>query len=139
VRGTYVASSAVKKDKTAESIIEFVKEINTYAESGITPDELAFTKSAIGQRDARSYETPRQKLGFISRMVNYDLEPSFVDEQSEILQNMTKADADALAAKHLKVDEMIMVVVGDKDAIFDNVKALGYPVVELDVDGNVVK
>ncbi len=139
VRGSYVASAGVKKDKTAESIVEFVKEINAYHESGITPEELAFTKSAIGQRDARSYETPRQKLGFISRMVNYNLKPSFVDDQSDILQNMTKAEADALASKHLNVDEMVMVVVGDKDAVLDDVKALGYPVVELDVDGNVVQ
>ena len=139
VRGSYVASSAVKKDKTAESIIEFVKEIEGYYQNGITSDELAFTKSAIGQRDARSYETPRQKLGFISRMVNYNLDPSFVDEQSEILKNFTKSQSDELAQKHLNIDDMIMVVVGDKDAIMDNVKALGYPVVELDTDGNLVK
>lgn len=139
VRGTYVASSSVKKDKTAESIIEFVKEIDAYYQNGITNDELDFTKSAIGQRDARAYETPRQKLGFISRMVNNDLEPSFVDEQSAILEGFTKADSDALAKKHLNIEDMIMVVVGDKDAILGDVKALGYPIVELDTEGNPVQ
>ena len=138
-RGYYVASSGVKKDKTAESIIEFVKEIKGYHEDGITSEELAFTKSAIGQRDARAYETPRQKLGFISRMVNYNLEAEFVDEQSDILSGFTKAEADALAQKHLDVSEMVMVVVGDKAEIMDDVKALGYPIVELDADGNPVK
>lgn len=137
-RGYYVASSGVKKDKTAESIIEFVKEIDSYRDEGITAKELAFTQSAIGQRDARAYETPRQKLGFISRMVNYNLEPSFVDEQSKILQEFTQEDADSLAKEHLNVDDMIMVVVGDKAEIMDDVKALGYPVVELDTDGNPI-
>ncbi len=139
VRGSYVASAAVKKDKTAESIVEFVKEIEGYYQNGITNDELAFTKSAIGQRDARAYETPRQKLGFISRMVNYNLDPSFVDKQSEILEDFTKAKSDALAKKHLNIEDMIMVVVGDKDAIMDDVKALGYPVIELDVNGNPIQ
>jgi len=139
IRGAFVASSGVKKDKTAESIIEFVKEIDGYYQNGITEKELAFTKSAIGQRDARAYETPRQKLGFISRMVNYDLDPSFVDEQSAILQNFTKAESDALSTKHLNVEDMIMIVVGDKDEVMNDVKALGYPVIELDVDGKPVK
>jgi len=32
-----------------------------------------------------------------------------------------------------------MVVVGDKELVMDDVKALGYPVVEMDADGNVLK
>ena len=69
-------------------------------------------------------------------MMTYNLEPSFVDEQASILQGMSKADMDALASKHLNLDEMIMVVVGDKAKHMEEVKALGYPVVELDPDGN---
>jgi len=34
---------------------------------------------------------------------------------------------------------MIMIVVGDKDEVMNDVKALGYPVIELDVDGKPVK
>jgi len=85
----------------------------------------------MGQRDARAYETPGQKLGFLGRMMTYDLKPSFVDDQADILQGMSKADVDALASKHL-------IVVGDKAKYMDEVKALGYPVVEIDADGNPV-
>ena len=138
-RGWYRAGAGVRADSTAASLTEFINEIKSYNADGITPEELEFTKSAMGQRDARAYETPRQKLGFISRMMTYNLKPSFVDEQSEILQGMSKADIDALASKHLKLDEMIMVVVGDKAKYMDEVKALGYPVVEMDADGNVVE
>ncbi len=134
--GWYRAGAGVRANATAASIVEFAKEIQLYNEAGITPDELTFTKSAIGQRDARAYETPRQKLGFLSRMATYDLDPSFVDTQSDILAAMTKEEIDALADKHLKLEDMIMVVVGDKATIMDDVKALGYPVVEVDADGN---
>lgn len=137
--GWFRASAGVRADATAASIVEFAKEIDTFNQSGISEDELSFTKSAIGQRDARAYETPRQKLGFLSRMVTYDLKPSFIDEQSDILANMTKAEIDALAAKHLKLDEMIMVVVGDKDTVYEGVKALGYKIKDVDADGNPVK
>ena len=137
-RGYYVGSSAVKKDKTAESLTEFINELDGYYGAGITEEELAFTKSAIGQRDARAYETPRQKLGFLSRMMNYSLKPNHVDVQSEILSNITKGEIDSLATKYVDPSEMVMVVVGDKDAVYDDVKALGYKMIELDVDGNPV-
>ena len=71
--------------------------------------------------------------------MTYDLKPSFIDEQAEILQGMTKADIDALARKHLNLDEMIMVVVGDKAKYMDEIEALGYTVVEVDADGNPVE
>ncbi len=138
-RGWYRAGAGVRADSTAASIKEFVSEISQYHAEGITPEELEFTKSAMGQRDARAYETPRQKLGFLGRMMTYNLKPSFVDDQADILQSMSKADIDALADKHLNLDEMIMVVVGDKAKYMDEVKALGYPVVEIDADGNPVE
>lgn len=137
--GWYRAGAAVRADATAASIVEFVNEISEYHDAGITEEELTFTKSAIGQSDARAYETPRQKLGFLSRMATYDLEPSFVDEQSDILQGMTKAEIDALADQHLNLDEMIMVVVGDKAKLNDEIVELGYDVIEVDANGNPVE
>lgn len=137
--GWYRAGAAVRADATAPSIVEFTEEISKYHDSGITDEELTFTQSAIGQSDARAYETPRQKLGFLSRMETYDLEPSFVDEQSDILQNMTKAEIDALAKKYLNLDEMIMVVVGDKATVYEDIAALGYDMVDVDANGNPVE
>lgn len=138
-RGFFRASSAVRANVTLESIQEFLKEISTYNESGITPDELAFTKSAIGQRDARAYETPGQKLGFLSQMITYDLEPEFVDQQNEILANLTKSEVDSLAKKHLNIEDMIIVVVGDRDDLIEKLETLGLPIEEIDADGKPVK
>jgi len=38
----------------------------------------------------------------------------------------------------LNIEDMIMVIVGDKEVVFDAVKALGFPIVELDEDGNPI-
>jgi len=135
-RGYYRAGAGVKTDSTAASITEFLKEIQGYHDNGITDEELAFTKSAIGQRDARAYETPGQKLGFLGRMMTYDLEPDFVDKQSDILQNISKAEIDVLASELINPDDMIIVVVGDKAKIMDDLESLDLPIVELDEDGN---
>ena len=134
--GPYTASGGIKVDATDSSVVEFMKEIKMYAESGIKNDELAFTKSSIGQQDALKYETNGQKSGFIKRMLDYNLQKDSVDKQQAILKNISKAEIDAIAKKNLPYNNFVIVVVGDRIKLFDRVKALGYEVVEMDVDGN---
>lgn len=137
--GGFRAAAGVRADATIDSIRQFRKEISAYQKDGIRADELAFTKSSLGQRDARSFETPSQKLGFLGRLRYYGLKPDYVEEQAKILKDITETELDKLAAKHLKLDEMITIVVGDKEKLLADIKAeLGMPIVEIDADGNVV-
>jgi zinc protease len=136
--GLFTASAGVRTDATAASIVALARELRTYHEKGITDAELAFTRRAIGQSDARSYETPWQKLGFLSRILTYDLPDDFVARQNAILAEIDRDEINRLARRHITVDDMIIVVVGDKDAILPDIEALGYEVVELDADGNGV-
>lgn len=137
--GAYVASAGVRQDATTESIIEFLKEIDGYRAAGIQAEELAFTKSAIGQRDALVYETPGQKLGLLGLIQRYNLPDGFLDEQSAILQGLTKAQVDALAAKLLPGQDRVIVVVGDRAKTMEGLKKLNLPIVELDADGLPLK
>jgi len=134
--GRFTAQAGVRANVTDKSIIEFEKEIRSYAKDGMTDAELAFLKSALGQRDARAYETPAQKVRFLGQIMTYDLPDDFVDQQNAILTNISREELNALAAKYLKLDDMIMVVVGDKAKILSGLEALGHPIVELDADGN---
>ena len=130
--GTFTAYAGVRADATADAIVQFENEIRGYAESGITEEELAFTRRALGQRDAREYETPIQKLGFVAQILEYDLDVGFVGAQNEILAEIGPAEINRLAAEHLDMDEMIIVVVGDKQAIRPDLENLGYEIVELE-------
>lgn len=137
--GSFTAQAGVRTDATADSIVQFENEIRTYAESGISETELSFTRKAIGQRDARSFETPAQKLNLLGQMLEYELDSSFVDEQNQILAAIGKDEIDALAARLLQLDDMVIVVVGDKKAILPGLQGLGYEIVELDTDGKPIK
>ena len=106
------------------------------AANGITPEELSFTKNAIGQRDALQYETGIQKAAFIRRILDYNLPADYVEKQNRILAAMTKAEIDALAKKWLVADKMNILLVGDKAKILPGLQKSGYDLVELDVDGN---
>lgn len=136
IRGAYRAQAGVRADTTADSIVQFRNEITDFNLHGMTDAELQFMKSAIGQRDARAYETPGQKLGFLSEIMTYKLDKRFVDEQNAILSEVTKDELNILAKKHLNLNEMITVVVGDKGKIYQSLVPLFDNIVELDADGN---
>lgn len=136
-RGAFIARSGVRTDVTAESILEFRKEIGDYAGQGMSADELAFTRSAIGQRDARSYETPQQKASFLSFIHIYDLADDFVDRQNEILAAISAEELNKVARKLLTLDDMGIVVVGDRSVVEPKLEQLlgQYEIVHLDADG----
>jgi len=136
--GAFTSQAGVRTDSTAASITEFLKEIDTYKAGGIADEELTFTKNAIGQRDARDYETPSQKLGFLSNILTYNLPDGFVDAQNAILDNITADEINALADKYLNIKDMTIVVVGDKATILPGLQDLGYDIVELDAEGNPI-
>ncbi len=132
--GPFTASAGVRADATAASVKEFVKEITDYS-NGISDDELSFLQNSVGQSDALKYETGQQKAAFLSRLVEYNLAPTFVDEQSQILKKLTKEDVQAAARKTLPIGQMYIVVVGDRAKSFPALGELGYEVVELDLEG----
>ena len=132
----YTFSSGIKANATDSALTEVVKEMNNYANKGITDEELAFMKSAIGQRDALQYETPGQKSGFINRLLENNLEGNYIDIQNSLLENISKSDVDALAKKWIQTDKMNILLVGDKEKILPGLQKFGYDIIELDVDGN---
>ncbi|GAB3027077.1 pitrilysin family protein [Spirosoma pulveris] len=136
--GPFTAQAGVKAAATDSSVIEFVKEITNYAKSGITEQELTFVKSSLGQSDALRYETSLQKAFFLSRIIEYNLPRNYVEQQSEILRKITKAEIDAVAKKQLPINNMIITVVGNKQLIKPGLEKLGYELVELDKEGNVL-
>jgi zinc protease len=135
--GDFTASAGVLATATDSSVVEFMKEIRNYQANGITPEELKFTQTSIGQSDARRYETNGQKAAFLSRLLEYDLKPTYVDEQNKILSTITPAEINHLSKKYLNTDNMVILVVGDKAKILPGLQKLGYPIVELDSDGKV--
>jgi zinc protease len=137
--GPYTISGGFKANTTDSTLVEFFAELKKYSEGGITDEELSFTKNAMAQSDALKYESPFQKLGFIKRLLEFKLPKDYVAQQTVILNTITKAEINQLAKKNLPYKNMIVIVVGDKASNFEKVSKLGYDVLEIDMDGNVIK
>lgn len=137
--GSYEFSSGIKADATDSALVDIINIMNDYRNNGITAEELAFTQMSIGQRDARNYESGYQKAGFLSRILEYNLTPDYPKKQNEMLTKMTVNDVNNIIKSRLpNVDDMYIVLVGDKDKIMDGLTKANYTIVELDADGNML-
>ncbi len=112
--GFFGMLSSVKTEATDSALIEIFKEFNSYTTTGITEKELKFTKDAFIGGEALKYETAYQKLGFLNKILTYDLDKSFLDKQADILNSITKSDIDAIAKAKIHPDKMAIVIVGNK-------------------------
>jgi len=136
--GAYTISGGFKANTTDSTVVEIMNELKKYREGGVTDEELTFTKNAMSQSDALKYESPSQKLFFIKRIMDYNLPRDYVSKQTQILNTIGKDEINQLAKKNLPADKMVIFILGDKESNFEKLKKLGYEVIELDNEGNVI-
>jgi len=127
-QGSYQASANVRSDVTAAALVEFIKEIKQYQASGMTESELSFMRSSVSQSSALKYETPYQKAGLMRQIQRYDLDQNFTLQQTRIIDEITLDEINTLAKSELSLDEMVILVVGDRAKIEAELSALGYPI-----------
>ncbi len=133
--GSFSVYASVKLNATDSCITEIMNELNKYTSSGVTGEELAFTKNSILNNEALKYETPEQKAFFLSQIMRYNLSKDFAQTQSGILKGLTKTDVDAIIKKNIHPDKLIVLVVGNKYMLKDKLEKLGYgKVKEVDLD-----
>lgn len=134
--GTFLASSSVQSNATFESVQIFRDEIARYRE-GISEEDLAFTKDALVQSNARRFETLGALLGMLDQIGRYEMPFDYVSAEERVVRDMTPEQHRALAQEYIHPDELIYLVVGDARTQLRGLRRLGLgsPVV-LDRDGN---
>lgn len=137
--GSYTFSAGIKANATDSALMDVIKIMNEYKKGGMTQEELSFTQSSIGQSDARNYESGFQKAGFLSRILDYNLPANYPKMQNEMVSGLTLSHINKINKTFYPVmEQMNVVLVGDKATVMDGVKKAGYEVVELDANGEPV-
>ena len=124
--GAYRFSAEIKKEATDSAIMELMKEINGFISTGITEEELDFTKKSMVLSEALKYETPFQKLGFLNEILEYGLPKDFTTEQANIIKGLSVAEINEIAKSSLEPNHMVIVVVGHAYKIRSGLEKLGY-------------
>jgi zinc protease len=137
--GRFGFSSEINKDSTADAIIELFRELEAYQSEGMTEEEYQFMQNAVGQSEARQYETPGAKLGLLGNILRYDLPLNYRTLQKNLLKETDRETLNALAAESIHPQDVVVVVVGDQELVLPQLEALGMPITVLDEDGYEVQ
>jgi zinc protease len=134
--GWFEVGSDLTAANTAQGITEVFNEINQYIDKGATDEEIQFMRNAFTLSDALEFETPNSKARFLRQLQSYGLEKGYRTEQIEIINSISKDEINALAKQYLSTDALQVIVVGDKNAILEQLESLNMPIIELSVDTN---
>ena len=124
IPGPFTVSTGVRSNVTYESMQIIKDALSTYRE-GIAPEDLAFTKNAMIQSNARKFETLGALLGMLGNIAKYNLPFDYIRQQEKIIHSMTPERHKALAQKYINPDKMIYLVVGDAKTQAPRLKDLG--------------
>ncbi|MEJ7615988.1 MAG: pitrilysin family protein [Pyrinomonadaceae bacterium] len=123
--GPFVATAGVQTMVTKESIVEFLKELRgVRGEIPITPEELNFAKQAIIRGYPRGFETPAQVADRLADLALHDLPDDYFNNYIARIRAVTLDDVRRAAANHLDPSRMVVLVVGDRQAIENPLRSL---------------
>ncbi len=136
----FVAYAPVQSDKTAESMIELSRELREFlGENPATEDELAKVKLANTLSLPGRWETAASVLGSLAEIVTYGLPDDYWDTYASRVSDLSIEQVMKAADEVIAPDNLLWVVVGDRQQIERQIRALGIgEITLLDADGNII-
>jgi len=126
IPGYFVVSGSIKREATDSAIAEVMRIMHEFYDSGITQEELDFTKNSMMSSGALSYEGAGGRSGYLQTISARNLPANYREKQMEVLQAMTVEDVNAIIRKYIRPEEMVVFVVGNKFYIGKGLSELGY-------------
>ncbi len=134
--GNFEIATSVNGKNTGEAIKEIRKEI-AGIKSEIKDSEIEFTKSYLIKRFPAMFETNSQIAHHLSSMLKHNLLENYFDTYIERITSCSKEEIEAAAKEKIITDELIYLVVGDKNIVIQQLKEItDLDIVVLGVDGN---
>ncbi|MFZ6033304.1 MAG: M16 family metallopeptidase [Melioribacter sp.] len=134
--GFFEVHSAVNAVNTGESISEIIKEINGVRER-IEEDEINFAKSFHTKKFPSLFETYTQIAKNITPLIIHNLDTNYYKNYVDKIQSVRNEEIIDAAKKYLHPESLVIVAVGDRDKIYEQVKELGIEIVYIDEKGDV--
>ena len=138
--GGVTARAAVYVEKTGEALQALLGDLRDFAKSGLTPDEVAKTRSQARSDLVGDYETVGSAAALLARDASVGLGVDFEAKASAMCDAATKAELDALAARYFDPRGAVVLIIGPRAKLSADIAKLGLGVPEMrDADGNLVK
>ncbi|HSV87691.1 MAG TPA: pitrilysin family protein, partial [Bacteroidales bacterium] len=120
--GRFRASTEVRNSVTDSTIVEILGEMRRLVNEPVDEETLQLVKNFMSGSFARALENPRTIAGFALNVKLYNLPEDYYATYLANLQAVTADDVQRMAAKYLKPDNAIIVVVGNRDEVVPTLK-----------------
>jgi zinc protease len=136
--GPFVVSAPVRNEVTLESVTEVLNELRRIRTGDIEERELEDTKNYLAGVFPATVQTSSDIAGRLLDMELYRLPRDYFDRYRENIAAVKAEDVARVANKYINPDRALIVIVGNAKQIREPLGTLGYPIHDLDVDGNVL-
>ena len=115
--GVFGGGVATKNEEMSKSLDVIKAELKRMATDGPTATELANAKSYLTGSYALRFDTNAKIASQLLAIMVDDLGVDYIDKRNAQIDAVTLADAKRVAAKVLKVDDLIVTIVGKPDGM----------------------
>jgi zinc protease len=137
--GPFLAYSAVRTDVTAPATTEIFKELRKIRDTQMTPDEMKLSKDSITRSMPGRFERGTDAVGTFAELFIYDLPRDYFSKLPEEVDAVTPEQAQAIAQKYIHPEKIVVVAVGDKTKIENEMKKLNLGKMEMrDPEGKIL-
>lgn len=138
--GAFNAGGGIVTAKTDSALIEFMKEIKgVQGAIPFTDDEIVQGKDALVQSLPRTFSSVNGVRSAISGIYVQDLGEKYYQEYAAKVNAVTRDDLVRVAKKYIDVDNINIIIVGDRATIEEPLRKTGIaPIVRLDIDGKPI-
>lgn len=135
--GAFSAGGDIVSDKTDEALVEFMKELRgILGGRPITAEELATAKASLIQRLPSTFGSVAGINTAITRLWTESLPDDYYQQYARAVAAVSTDDVLRVAKKHLDLDRLAIVIVGDRASIEAPLTATDIaPIVALDIEG----
>jgi len=135
--GIFVAEANCRTEVSDSALAEMLVQLERITKEPVSAEELNTAKSYLVGNFPTTIETPSQIAAQIGTIKLLGLDKSYLENYRKEVAKVTAADVQTAMAKHLKADDLAIVLVGDAVAIKDKVAPIA-SVATFDIEGNPV-
>lgn len=136
--GPFIIAAPVRNEVTRESVSEVLGELRRMRSGDVEDRELDDVKSYLMGVFPATVQTATDIASRLVDMELYGLPEDYFDHYRENIASVTKEEITRVARKYLDPDRVVVVIVGNAKQIREPLGTLGFPMHELDIDGNAV-
>ena len=133
------AGGSVQTAVTKESVEETLREFNdVHHVRPISQQELDAAKAGTLQGYPSSFERPGQVINHLLQLVLFNLPDDYFHTVKPQIEAVSLEEIHRIAVEQIRLDRLLILVVGDRESVEPGLRDLGPPLVLLDDNGAVV-